>query len=291
MLRKCLPAIVVCLLVLSGTTLQGQSKNKKPYVVFVTGDHEYGSELTMPVVAAELEKNYNMRTRVLKSSPHHESEANIPGLEALDSADLVIFYLRWRLLPAEQLAPIERYLQSGKPLIGFRTTTHSFNYKQDDPLHKWNAFAEWAFGAPPGWGGKAKHTHYGHESSTDVTIIPKAAKHPILKGVAPSFHVRSWLYRVLPDYPSQGSEWLMMGKSINPSSAAIDNPVSWTFTTAQGARSFMTTMGHPDDFDVEPFQRMVFNAICWALNKPNKYWKGKIDFNIPYGKHEVSTDK
>ena len=33
-------------------------KNKKPLIVFVTGDHEYSSEATMPIIAAALEKDY-----------------------------------------------------------------------------------------------------------------------------------------------------------------------------------------------------------------------------------------
>lgn len=268
-----------------------QSKNKKPYIVFVTGDHEYGSELTMPLIAAELEKNYGVRTRVLKSVPDHEGEKDIPGLEALDSADLAIFYLRWRLLPADQVAHIDKYLKSGKPIMGFRTTTHAFHYPEGDPLEKWNAFAEEAFGAPPGWGGKAKHTHYGHESSTDVTVIPEQAKNPILNGVVPSFHVRSWLYRVLPDYPEKSATWLLMGKSVDPDKTAIENPVAWTWKTAAGGRSFMTTMGHPDDFQVESFQRLVMNAICWTLNISPPKWKGKLNINVPYGKHEKDIIK
>lgn len=280
--------ICVCAICCNTTA---QSKSKKPYVVFVTGDHEYGSELTMPLIAAELEKNYGVRTRVLKSTPDHEGEKDIPGLEALDSADLAIFYLRWRLLPADQVAHIDKYLKSGKPIMGFRTTTHSFHYPAGDPLEKWNAFAEEAFGAPPGWGGKAAHTHYGHESSTDVTVIPEQAKNPILNGVAPSFHVRSWLYRVLPDYPEKSATWLLMGKSVNPDKEAIENPVAWTWKTAAGGRSFMTTMGHPDDFQVESFQRLVMNAICWTLNRNPPKWKGKLNINVPYGKHEKDFAK
>ena len=67
--------------------------------MFVTGDHEYSGEETLPLIAAELEKNYGFRTRVLKAFPDHNSEENIPGLEALKEADLVVFFLRWRRLP------------------------------------------------------------------------------------------------------------------------------------------------------------------------------------------------
>lgn len=256
---------------------------KQPLIVFVTGDHEYSGEFTLPLIAAELEKNYGFRTKVLKAYPNQNAEKDIPGLEALQEADLAVFYLRWRLLPTDQLEHIDKYLKSGKPVMGFRTTTHAFNFPKGDASERWNAFGEFALNAPPGWGGKAAHTHYGHESSTDVSVIEAAKKHPILTGVAPSFHVRSWLYRVLPDYPTKGSEWLLMGKAVNPDKAAIENPVAWTGTNSFGAKVFTTTMGHPEDFQVEAFQRLIINAIHWELGKKvPKNWKGKIDINVPY---------
>ncbi len=256
----------------------------KPFIVFVTGDHEYSGEATLPIIAAELENKYGFRTKVLKAFPDHNSEENIPGLEVLKEADVVVFFLRWRRLPADQVKLIEDYLKTGKPVVGFRTTTHAFKYPEGDPLEKWNAFGEMAFNAPPGWGGKAGHTHYGHESSTDVTIIPEAAKDPILTGVANDFHVRSWLYQVLPDYPSKGSKSLLMGHSVNPNTPnAFDNPVAWTGINSFGGKFFMTTMGHPEDFDVEPFQHLVINAIHWAAGKPvPKQWAGKMTINVPY---------
>ena len=264
---------------------------KKPLIVFVTGDHEYSGEITMPILAAELEKSYGFRTKVLKASPDHNSEENIPGLEALKEADVAVFFLRWRRLPADQVKHIEDYLKTGKPLVGFRTTTHAFNYPKGHELEKWNAFGELAFNAPPGWGGKANHTHYGHESTTEVTIIPEAAKNPILTGVANNFQAKSWLYKVLPDYPAKGSTWLLMGHAINPNKKdAIDNPVAWTGQNTYGAKFFITTLGHPADFDLEPFQRLVINGIHWAAGKPvPKKWAGKIEINAPY--HGIQTSK
>jgi hypothetical protein len=256
---------------------------KKPLIVFVAGDHEYGGEQTLPLLAAELEKSYNFQTKVLTSFPNQNGEKNIPGLEALKDADLAVFYLRWRQLVPEQLALIEEYLKTGKPVMGFRTTTHAFNFPKNHPSEKWNAFGEFALNAPPGWGGKAAHTHYGHESSTDVSVIEKAKNHPILTGVDPNFHVRSWLYRVLPDYPTKGSEWLLMGKAVNPERAAIENPVAWVGTNSFGAKIFTTTMGHPEDFSVESFQRLLVNAIHWELGlKIPKKWKGNLNINVPY---------
>ena len=278
--------LLSAMLALTGSNTSAQQKGGKtqsPLVVFVTGDHEYSSEGTMPLLAKALRENYKMRTIVLKSAPDHRSEENIPGLEALEKADLAIFFLRWRRLPADQIKYIENYINSGKPIIGFRTSTHAFNYPAGHPLEKWNAFGEFALGAPPGWGGKAGHTHCGHTCSTDVSVIDSVASHPVLYGVDKSFHASSWLYKVLPDYPAQGSTWLLMGKAVNSEKESfIDNPVAWTWHTEKGAKVFTTTLGHPDDFRIEAFQRLIVNAIHWALQRPvPKTWR-RIDINVPY---------
>ena len=284
-LKSIICLITIGILLSNVSPSAGQSKKKtvkKPLIVFVTGDHEYSGEETLPMIAAELEKNYGMRTLVLKASPDYNSEENIQGLEALKDADLAIFYLRWRRLPADQVKHIDDYLKSGKPVIGFRTSTHAFNYPSGHPLEKWNAFGEFALGGPPGWG-KGGHTHYGHNSSTDVSIIPTQSKNPILTGVDPNFHVRSWLYHVVPDYPSKGSTWLLMGKAVDPDKKAVENPVAWTWKTAAGGKVFTTTLGHPDDFNIASFQRLLINAIHWTVGKPiPKKWAGKIDINVPY---------
>lgn len=280
--------LALSLLCLAATASFAAETIHAPFVVFVTGDHEYSSERTMPLLAAALEKNFGLRTKVLyatePSGRRNESyEKNIPGLEALKAADLAVFFLRWRQLPQEQLDYIQAYLDSGKPLIGFRTTSHAFNYPPGDPRARWNAFGEFAFGTPPGWGA-AGHTHYGHDSSTDVTIYPGAESRPILQGITNSFHVRSWLYRVLPKYPPPDARWLLMGLAVNPDKPAQPNPVAWTWQTRQGARSFYTSMGHPEDFSCEPFQRLVVNAIFWALQRPEPPWPGRLPIAVSYEK-------
>ena len=266
--------------------LAGFADAKKPYVVFVTGDHEYSSEKTMPILAKALEEKFGMKTLVLYADPNEQSEKNIPGLEALRKADLAVFFLRWRQLPQDQLTHIRKYLDSGKPVVGFRTTSHSFNFPKGDPREKWNAFAEETFGAPPGWGGPAGHTHYGHKSSTDVFVNPMETNNPILTGVDPEFHVPSWLYHVVPKYPPAGATRLLIGQSVNPDHKAVPNPVAWTYHTKTGGKAFFTTLGHPEDFQAESFQRLAVNGIHWALGKPvPKEWPGKIEFNVHYGEH------
>jgi len=115
-------------------------------------------------------------------------------------------------------------------------------------------------------------------------VVGKEKDHPVLTGVDTSFHVRSWLYKVLPDFPSEGSTWLLMGRAVSPNTSdAIENPVAWTWTSASGAKTFMTTLGHPEDFQQEGMQRLCINAIHWTLDKPvPEDWKGKFDIDVPY---------
>ena len=273
---------VSCLTVAMFAPLTVVLSSSAPQVVFVTGDHEYSGEATMPLLARELEKNYGMKVTVLKAYPDQDSETDIPGLEALAKAVLAVFFLRWRQLPASQLAHIRAYLDSGKPVMGFRTSSHSFNYPKGHDLEQWNAFGSEAFGTPPGWG-KEGHTHYGHESSTDVSIVSAAAWHPVLQGLTGPFHVRSWLYQVRPNWPPADAVCLLQGKAVNPNKPAQENPVAWTWKNKFGGRVFFTTLGHPEDFKVEAVQRLVINGIHWSLGLPvPDPWKGTFKLDAPY---------
>ncbi len=243
----------------------------KPQVVFVTGSDEYEPEKSMASLADDLETKHGVQCllvndKVAKSNwqPKPGERSNdMPGLGALAGADLAVFFMRFRELPEEQVNRIAAYLDSGKSVAGFRTATHAFNYAEGDPLAAtWNAFGKDVLGAP--W-----IYHYGHESSTDVVALPQQQSHPILKGVDPEFHVRSWLYQVKPEYPPQDATVLFLGKSTGPSGRKEreDNPVAWTRQTKAGGRVFFTTMGHPEDFQVPAFRRLAVNGILWTLGK------------------------
>lgn len=233
-------------------------------MVFVLAEPEYKSAETMPGIARELRERYSMRITVLTAEPFTGNPTSIPGLEALATADLAVFYMRFCLLPAEQVEHIRSYVEAGKPVVGLRTSTHAFRYPKGHELESWNRFGEEVLGAP--W-----IHHYGNTSSTEVSAIPAAAGHPILTGVAKQFRVRSWLYQVLPDHPPKTATVLLEGKSVGPGrgeeSERAVNPVAWTFRHKGGGRVFTTTMGHPEDFQVEFFRRLLINGIHWALSR------------------------
>ncbi len=272
MFKKLLLMAACCVLLC--TAALSEVSAAKPHVVFVTGDDEYRSEATMPMIAEILEERHGFDCTVIYAVipetgvrwPRYQQ--NIKGLEALEDADLAVFFLRFRALPDDQLQMILDYVNSGRPIVGLRTSTHAFRY-QEGPNQKWNdKFGIDVFGQK--W-----ITHHGHASATDVYVIPEKADHPILRGIDKSFHCASWLYHVTPLVGD--CEPLLIGKAINSNKYnqfdkwPQTQPVAWTktYTGASGktAPVFFTTLGHPEDFESESMRRLVINGIYWALGK------------------------
>ena len=256
------------LLALSMSATIGHSQ---PHLVFVVGEGEYRSEVTMPALAKVLKDHYGFRTTVLIDEELHGGGNSINGLETLATADLLVLYLRFRELPDDQLALLQEYIDRGGPIVAFRTTTHAFDYDGDDPrAEKWNSFGARQLGAP--W-----IHHYGHDASTDATTV---GEHPILAGVGREFHVRSWTYHVRPDYPPKDAKILVQGRPVFPEGERggdeTVNPIAWTHTHSGGGRVFTTTMGHPEDFSVSDFRRLIVNGVYWCLEgeAPRRYTPG-----------------
>ncbi len=94
-------------------------KGKK--VVLVSGDEEYRSEEALPQLAKILATHHGFDATVLFAinpesgliDPNYSS--NIPGLEKLKDADLMIIATRFRELPDDQMQHIVDYLKAGKP--------------------------------------------------------------------------------------------------------------------------------------------------------------------------------
>ena len=274
------------------------------HVVFVTGDDEYRSEESMPMLARILKRDHGFRVTVLYSLDERgvidPGASNIPGLEALTDADLMVIFTRWRALPDEQLRHVLEYVESGRPVVGFRTSTHAFRY-QNDPARAY-LNEEW----PRAVFGQRWITHHGHFDDnqsplTAVSLLPWKEAHPILRGVEP-FRAFSWLYHVDGgEHELHGdSKPLLVGESLRSSHAqagATDryplvNPVAWTktYTGSSGAaaRVFFTTLGHPYDFREESMRRLALNGILWALGRESEIPPGgsRADMVGSYEPHD-----
>jgi type 1 glutamine amidotransferase len=242
---------------------------RQPHIVFVTGDCEYRSEVSMPMIAQILGKRHGVRCTVCypldeKGELKPKFLKNIKGLDTLKDADLVVFYIRYRQLPDDQLKLILDYIGSGKPIVGLRTSTHGFRYGEA-PNNKWNdGFGRDVFGQK--W-----ISHHGHKSSTRVTVTAK--DHAIVRGLPAEFHCRSWLYNVAPLVGECTP--LMDGEALqteDPASKVFGtkHPVAWTKTYGK-ARVFFTTLGHPKDFENEAARKLLINGIFWAMG-----WEERI---------------
>ena len=255
--------------------LCGRSFAQSPRVVFVTGDDEYSSELSMPMMALILSNHHGMTPTVLYSvdekGERDRHGKSIPGLETLRTADVAVFYLRWRELPQEQLDEIIKYAESGKPMIGLRTSSHALKYP-GPPNDKWNAkFAEDYFG-------QSWISHYGHQNSTLARVVPDQSDHGILRGVDEEFWLQSWLYVQNKDDDKLASDCtvLLEGDSIKGTEPDGEKfgerePLAWTRELKRDdggvQRTFYTSLGHPRDFESVAPRRLLVNAMYWALGR------------------------
>jgi hypothetical protein len=271
-------AIILSILVLLSGLCAGQTD-----VVLVAGDQEYRSEESMPALARILER-HGFRCTVLLPINHQTGEVdpetsdNIPGLEALRTADLMVLFTRFLELPDGQMKEIMDYTNSGRPTVALRTATHAFNYRtrNDSPYAKYSFRSTQPEG---GYGrlvlGETWINHYGahQKESTRGVIAPGMERHPVLMGVKDIWG-ESDVYEITT--LSGDSKLLVMGQvlaGMEPSSPPNPDkklmPVAWvkTYTGESGktARVFTTTMGHPGDFKNEGFRHLLVNACYWAM--------------------------
>jgi putative heme-binding domain-containing protein len=240
----------------------------KPHAVFVVGTPHYSPERSMPLLASHL-KQLGFKTTVLKSEGNPEKNpSGIEGLEALESADIAIFFVRFLTLPERQLKFIDRYLKSGKPIVGFRTSSHAFAYPKDSKHYHWNN----------GFGLKALGVKYEIHlgGNTTVACNDSTKKHPVLAGI--NFNkprvAAGTLYLTTP--PSDATVLLngvgkskKVGKVNNAFGAHVlaetmEEPVAWVWQNEYGGRVFATTLGHWQTFNDARFVRLFLNGICWA---------------------------
>lgn len=255
------------------------SASERPHVVLIAGTLHYSPELTLPVFAEELER-FGFETTVVmgEGDPEKKAENVLPGIDALDDADLAIFFLRFLKLPDEEWAPVERYIRSGKPVIGLRTANHSFKYAKDHSRSQWNDdFGRRVLGTP----------YLVHQQgTTDIEVVKKHLKHPIMANVTKTNWVSPgtlYLTRLesgcvpLVTGIGEGKPRLLERSSgtfmSNTSEADI---VAWAWENEWGAKVFGTSFGHPGDFAEASFNRMLLNAAHWMTGKPLPGKEAKI---------------
>jgi len=272
-----------------GIVLQGGAgPGKGKHIVLVSGDEEYRSEEALPQLAQILSLRHGFDCTVLfaidpsDGTINPNRRDNIPGLEALDSADLLIIFTRFRDLPDDQMKHIADYVESGRPIVGLRTATHAFELKSSKTYQRysWNS-REWDGGFGRQVLGETWVAHHGHhgEQSTRGIIVRREKDHPILRGIQDGdIWVPTDVYEVRLPLPGD-SRPLVLGEVLrgmqpaDPPVAGKQNdpmmPVAWmkSYTGAPGktGRVFTTTMGAAQDLENEGLRRLIVNACFWAV--------------------------
>lgn len=239
------------------------------------------------MLAKILSKHHGFDTTVLFSINKEggfvdaNAQKNIPDTDVIAKADLLIFGLRFRDLPDDQLQPFADYVNAGKPLLGFRTSTHAFRTKNKLGGINWGNFGPDILGE--GWAG-----HYGRHGSQGARgdIV---AKHPILNGVSDIF-AESDVYgvkRVTKDNATILVNGVVTEKLVPSPDVAgkVPQPAIWLkkYKAPEGKEgtALCSTMGSSCDLDNEGLRRLFINAAfhLTGLDVPEK---ANVDYVDPF---------
>jgi hypothetical protein len=267
-------------------TFEGESgPGQGKHIVFLSGDEEYRSEEGLPMLAKILATRHGFKCTVLfainpaDGTINPTITTNIPGMAALDSADLCVMLLRFRELPDADMKHFVDYLNSGKPIIALRTSTHAFNYKNTNgPYAKF----DWRNKAwPGGFGqqvlGETWINHHGaHGKQSTRGVLNETLKsHPLLRGVKDIWGP-SDVYGVV--HLRSDATVLVRGQVLDgmkppdpPLEGAKNDPMmplvwlrDYTGESGRISKIVTTTMGAATDLECEDLRRLIINACYWT---------------------------
>jgi hypothetical protein len=273
----------------------GPGKGK--HIVFVTGDEEYRSEEAMPMLAKILAVRHGFKCTVLfalnpaDGTIDPNNQTNIVGLQALQTADMMVIFTRFREPPDDQMKYIVDFVNSGKPILGIRTGTHAFAYSRNkqSPYAKYDWQSRgWRGGFGRQVLGETWVNHWGRHGveATRGVIGDDAKADPVLRGVADIFGKTD----VYEAYPPADAKVLVRGqvlKGMNPTDPPADYvrkrstdkaeqgindpmmPIIWArhYPAENGrtARVLCSTIGAAVDLQCEDLRRLFVNACYWGL--------------------------
>jgi type 1 glutamine amidotransferase len=285
---------------------------KEKHIVLVAGDEEYRSEEALPQLGKILARHHGFKCTVLfpidpKDGTINPNISNIPGLEALESADLLVLFTRFRDLPDEQMKQLVDYIESGRPIVGIRTATHAFNTKSPtygkytwtskDPMYE-QGFGRQVLGET--W--ISHHGKHGSQSTRGI-VAKDQQSHPILRGIQDGdIWGPSDVYGIRLPLPGD-SQPLVLGQvlvGMKPDDKPVEGPqndpmmpIAWTrtYTGSAGkpARVFASTIGAANDLATEGTRRLLVNACYWAVGLEDKIpEKSKVEL---VGEYQPSNFK
>lgn len=258
--------------------------------VLIAGDEEYRSEEALPLLAQLLETQGFRCTVLFSKNPETgavdpRDTVHTPGLEALQSADLVVLFTRFRAWPEADRVHLARALALGVPMIGLRTASHAFAYPPEAPAgaRHWS----WDAADPPGgfggqWFGDTWVAHHGAHGSESTRALPDpaaaAAGHPVLRGFTGAWGPTDvYAFHPLPAdcvVLARGQVLAGMTPDAEPVADGRNEPLmplAWARELPHPSgipqRVFYSSMGASQDFADPGLQRLVVQACLWAVHR------------------------
>lgn len=248
----------VCPTVTSNQIVGGQAfrfkDDHRPRIAFLLAEDEYETSTTVPYFAMT-NLGHDFSVRFIFGNENDKTD--MPGLEALDDADMLFISVRRRPLKPAQLEKIQKFVRSGKPVVGIRTASHAFNVRTGKPPE---GTASWPELDAEVWGGHYTN-HHANNLKSQVVGIEATKNHPILTGVKLPFAQGGSFYQVRPLDPKAIA-------ILNGEAEGVEaEPVAYTFMRKDGGRSFYTSLGQKGDFANPDFVRMLVNALFWTVGR------------------------
>ena len=264
------------------------------YVVLVSGDEEYRSEEAVVQLGKILATHHGFDCTVLFAVNPANGEidpvcrTNIPYLETLETADVMIVNLRFRDLPDDQMKRFDDYLKKGKPILGMRTSTHAFSIPKEKTYARYSFNFDGDKQWEQGFGrlvlGETWINHHGNhgKEATRGVIVPEQKDHPIVRGCGDIFGPTD-VYTVRLPLPGD-SKPLIYGQvleGMKPDDKPVSGvkndpmmPIAWTKTykinDGPAGLVFTTTMGSSQDLESEGLRRLLVNAVYWLAGLEEK---------------------
>ena len=246
----------VCPTITSDQFVEGKpfrfQNDKRPHLVVVMAEAEYSTNKTLP----EFVQNYLGKDfRVSLVFANDNDRNDIPGIQVVSQADVLLVSIRRRTLPKNQLDVVREYVASGRPVVGIRTASHAFHLLNKPAPDGLDAWPEWDAQVLGG----NYHNHHPNTIRSTVRLNPEKLKHPILSGIEDKPFIQSGsLYKTSP---LAEATTLLMPATIE---GEPTEPAAWTYQRTDGGKSFYTSLGHPGDFEQPAFVQLLRNAIYWA---------------------------
>lgn len=272
------PIIVVTLVFVTGGAAQSLGEGTEALsgkkVFFLIAEREYGTVESLPRFAKEQLEPLGVTSSFAFAKSHDRNSEwchEFEGLDALENADVLVLSSRRRYPRSADLRRIRQWIESGKPTVAIRTSSHAFGerakgvgYQAPKGHEAWNTFDRDTLGAK--YLGHYRNLEDGSELSAQVWPEASAINHPILQGfsIGDLIPVDDKLYQ----YEALDPEVEVLVRGRYPKEEAIQ-PVAW-INEKEGKRVFYTSLGTVEEMKIPAVQRLLVQVIAWGVSGQEK---------------------